>query len=85
VQRSVHQLSSKSTADEIDVLRHNVSDLHESVKNWLRLEAFIQRGYRAQYIVNYLAQVEAILSYASHRAKCESNPALSEVPSAKGI
>ncbi len=39
------------------------------MKNWLRLEAFIQRGYRAQYIVNYLAQVEAILSYAAHKAQ----------------
>ncbi|HMO22655.1 MAG TPA: hypothetical protein PKC98_16980, partial [Candidatus Melainabacteria bacterium] len=43
--------------------------LHNTVKEWLRLEAFIQRGFRAQYIVDYLGQVEAILSYASHRAK----------------
>jgi hypothetical protein len=57
------------SADQIEELRKDVLSLHETIKNWLRLEAFIQRGYRAQYIVNYLAQVEAILSYAEHKAK----------------
>ena len=78
VQRSVHLLSNNATSNEIDDLHRNISNLHESVKNWLRLEAFIQRGYRAQYIVNYLAQVEAILSYASHKAKCSSNSSLTQ-------
>ena len=80
IQKSVHQLSSNTSASELDDLHHNISNLHETVKNWLRLEAFIQRGYRAQYIVNYLTQVEAILSYASHKAKCNSAiaPSLTE-------
>jgi hypothetical protein len=51
----------------------DVTTLHNTIKNWLRLEAFIQRGYRAQYIVSYLGQVEAILSYASHKAKSLTN------------
>ncbi len=72
IQKSVHQLSANASAAQLDELHQDISNLHETIKNWLRLEAFIQRGYRAQYIVNYLAQVEAILSYASHKAKCKS-------------
>ena len=83
VQKFVHQLSSNASAQDLDELHRKVSGLHESVKNWLRLEAFIQRGYRAQYIVNYLAQVEAILSYASHKAKCNS-AATASVPTTHG-
>jgi len=69
MQKFVHQLPANPSADQIEELRKNVISLHETMKNWLRLEAFIQRGYRAQYIVNYLAQVEAILSYAAHKVK----------------
>lgn len=69
VQREVRTLTPKSSAAQIDAVVSDITNLHESVKNWLRLEAFIQRGYRAQYIVNYLGQVEAILNYASHKAK----------------
>ncbi len=70
MQKYVHQLPQNPSVEQIEELRKEVADLHETIKNWLRLEAFIQRGYRAQYIVNYLAQVEAILSYAAHKAKC---------------
>lgn len=69
VQREVRTLTPKSSAVQIDAVVQDIGNLHETVKNWLRLEAFIQRGYRAQYIVNYLTQVEAILNYASHKAK----------------
>jgi uncharacterized lipoprotein YddW (UPF0748 family) len=68
LQHNVKQLNSKSSAEQIDSVNKDVITLHETVKNWLRLEAFIQRGFRAQYIVNYLGQVEAILAYASHKA-----------------
>ncbi len=78
MQKYVHQLPANPSVAQIEELRKQVADLHETIKNWLRLEAFIQRGYRAQYIVNYLAQVEAILSYAAHKAKCTGTiPSLS--------
>jgi uncharacterized lipoprotein YddW (UPF0748 family) len=73
VQRSLHALSSKSTPEEIENVNRDVLALHNTIKNWLRLEAFIQRGYRAQYIVSYLGQVEAILSYQSHRVRAATN------------
>jgi uncharacterized lipoprotein YddW (UPF0748 family) len=69
LQKAMHSLDKKSTEKEIDVALKDVSSLHSTVKEWLRLEAFIQRGFRARYIVDYLSQVEAILSYASHKAK----------------
>jgi hypothetical protein len=68
----MHQLTPNSTGDQIEVVQKDVTRLHDSIKEWLRLEAFIQRGFRAQYIVNYLSQVEAILSYAAHKAKIEA-------------
>jgi len=69
LQKGMHKLDKASTASDIDGARKDVTNLHSTVKEWLRLEAFIQRGFRARYIVDYLGQVEAILSYASHRAK----------------
>jgi len=69
VQRAMHNLSSKAKSDEIDTVLKDVTTLHATCKEWLRLEAFIQRGFRAQYIANYLNQVEAILSYARQRSK----------------
>ncbi|MBS2002577.1 MAG: family 10 glycosylhydrolase [Cyanobacteria bacterium SZAS LIN-5] len=69
IQKSMHSLNSKSSPESIEAVLKDVTTLHNTIKNWLRLEAFIQRGYRAQYIVSYLGQVEAILSYASHKAK----------------
>jgi len=76
IQRSMHGLSTKASAEQLDAVLKDVTGLHSTIKEWLRLEAFIQRGYRAQYIANYLAQVEAILSYASHKAKIEGTSAL---------
>jgi len=73
IQKRLHHLSSHSSPAEIEAVCKDVSSLHETIKNWLRLEAFIQRGYRAQYIVSYLGQVEAILSYAAHKGRTGSN------------
>lgn len=69
LQKEMHHLDKSSTSTDIDGARKDVTNLHNTVKEWLRLEAFIQRGFRARYIVDYLGQVEAILSYASHKAK----------------
>ncbi len=68
LQRKMRELTNNTSSNELDLVIDDVEHLHDTVKQWLRLEAFIQRGFRAQYIVNYLSQVEAILSYASHRA-----------------
>lgn len=72
VQKSVHALNFKASSEDIDSTLKDVTALHNTCKEWLRLEAFIQRGFRAQYIANYLSQVEAILSYASQHAKLQS-------------
>ncbi|MCB9468363.1 MAG: family 10 glycosylhydrolase [Candidatus Obscuribacterales bacterium] len=69
LQETMHELSDKADSEKLESIKGDVTHLHNTVKEWLRLEAFIQRGFRAQYIVDYLGQVEAILSYASHRAK----------------
>jgi uncharacterized lipoprotein YddW (UPF0748 family) len=69
VQKSLHNLSSNAKPEEIDAVLKDVTSLHATVREWLRLEAFIQRGFRAQYIANYLSQVEAILSYAAQHAR----------------
>lgn len=71
IQRSLHQLNATASSDEIETVLKDVTSLHSTIKNWLRLEAFIQRGFRAQYIASYLSQVEAILSYASHKVKSQ--------------
>ncbi len=71
IKKNMHELTPTSSANSIDAVVKDVNSLHETIKNWLRLEAFIQRGFRAEYIVNYLAQVEAILSYAAHKARCQ--------------
>lgn len=68
VQRQMHELRPMATAQEIADVNKNVVNLQNNVRNWLRIEAFVQRGYRAQYISSYLSQVQAILSYASHKA-----------------
>lgn len=72
IQRAMHALPAKANANQLDVVLKDITNLHNTIKEWLRLEAFIQRGYRAQYIVSYLGQVEAILSYASHKARTEN-------------
>ena len=73
LQKKMHALPAHPPVEELEAVNHDVNSLHNTIREWLRLEAFIQRGYRAQYIVNYLAQVEAILSYASHKMKAEKN------------
>lgn len=72
VQKSMHALGPTAASGDIDGVLKDVVSLHSTLKEWLRLEAFIQRGFRAQYIANYLSQVEAILTYASQRAKTAS-------------
>ncbi len=72
LQHSMNALGPAARPDAIEAVQKDVNVLHDTIKNWLRLEAFIQRGFRAQYIVNYLAQVEAMLSYASHKAHCSA-------------
>lgn len=69
IQKNLHSLSNKSSPEQIESVLKDVTNLHNATKNWLRLEAFIQRGYRAQYIASYLGQVEAILTYASQKAR----------------
>jgi cytochrome P450 len=73
IQKTMHSLNSKSSPEQLESVNKDVTSLHNTIKEWLRLEAFIQRGFRAQYIVSYLGQVEAILSYASHRARALNN------------
>lgn len=69
LQRELHRLSDTSSPGEIEAVAKQVNALHTAVKDWLRLEAFVERGFRAQYIANYLSQVNAILSYAAHKAR----------------
>ncbi len=71
IQRDLHKLKDDSSASEIDTVEKAVAGLHSTVKDWLRLEAFIERGFRAQYIANYLSQLEAVLSYAAQRARVQ--------------
>lgn len=81
IQRTMHQLNNGASSEEVEGVLKDVTSLHNTIKNWLRLEAFIQRGFRAQYIASYLSQVEAILSYASHKVKSSHTAA----PIAEGI
>jgi K+-sensing histidine kinase KdpD len=69
IQRKMHSLNAQSSPDQIDAIKQEVVQLHATITNWLRLEAFTQHGFRAQYIVSYLSQVEAILSYAGHKGR----------------
>lgn len=85
IQRSLHQLSSSASSEEIESVLKDVTSLHTTIKNWLRLEAFIQRGFRAQYIASYLGQVEAILSYASHKVKSQVVAPIAGAAPAKAV
>jgi hypothetical protein len=73
LQKKMHALPAHPPAEEVEAVKKDVTALHNTIREWLRLEAFIQRGYRAQYIVNYLEQVEAILTYAGHKNRSEKN------------
>jgi hypothetical protein len=85
LQADMHKLSYQSTAKELDAIVTRVIALHEMVKDWLRLEAFAQRGFRAQYIANYLGQVKAIMSYAAQRAHCTGPGTLSSAHAASNV
>lgn len=71
VQRELHGLRPNASEEELKAVNTHVQALEANIKEWLRIEAFVQRGFRAQYIASYLAQVKAILSYAAHRAKVQ--------------
>jgi uncharacterized lipoprotein YddW (UPF0748 family) len=82
LQADMHKLTYKSPPSQLDAIVARVISLHETVKDWLRLEAFAQRGFRAQYIANYLGQVKAIMSYAAQRAHCSTGNVLSSAAAA---
>lgn len=73
VQKQLHGLRANASASEIDAAEKAVTALSASVKDWLRIEAFVQRAYRAQYITSYLEQLQAELSYASNRARTQGS------------
>ncbi len=72
LQQQMHGLRSNCSAQEISEVNKQVVTLQNTIKEWLRIEAFVQRGFRAQYITSYLSQVQAILSYAFHRARTQT-------------
>lgn len=72
VQRQMHELRPTASAEEIAEANTAVISLQNMVRDWLRIEAFVQRGFRAQYITSYLSQVQAILTYAGHKAKTQT-------------
>lgn len=69
IQRELHGLRPNASGEELAEVNAHVKSLESAIREWLRIEAFAQRGFRAQYIVSYLGQVRAILSYAAHKAK----------------
>lgn len=69
VQKQVSDLTQASNAGEIEQARQAVLKLQRNIREWLRIEAFIQRGFRAEYIASYLSQVDAILSYTANKAR----------------
>ncbi len=69
LQKDLHRFRENTPAAEIEEAAKQVAALHATVKEWLRLEAFIERGFRAQYIANYLGQLEAVLSYTAQKSK----------------
>lgn len=68
MQKMAHAITGHGEPNEIDALKNEILHLRSLIKDWLRIDAFAQRGFRAQYIVSYLAQIESILSYAKHKA-----------------
>ncbi len=68
LQKQAHALSSNAPQSDIDKVKAQAVQVHNLAKDWLRIDAFAQRGFRAQYIISYLAQIESILTYASHKA-----------------
>ena len=78
VQRAMHELRPSASADELSDANKQVTSLQQQVHDWLRIEAFVQRGFRAQYITGYLQQLQAVLSYATQRAKSHAVQAIGE-------
>lgn len=72
VQKSVHSLRTNAATGDIDKVKDNVIQLRKLMHEWLRIDAFAQRGFRAQYMLSYLTQIESILTYASHRSGTQS-------------
>ncbi len=73
MRKLVHALGPQASPAEIQNVKEQVIKLHGLTKDWLRIDAFAQRGFRAQYIISYLSQIESILTYAGHKAKTQSN------------
>lgn len=72
VQRQMHELRPTASAADIAAANKAITNLQNTVRDWLRIEAFVQRGFRAQYITSYLSQIQAVLAYAGHRAKTQN-------------
>lgn len=72
MQKLAHSLSPQAHPDEIEKVKKQVLHLHNLTKDWLRIDAFAQRGFRAQYIISYLGQIESILTYAEHKASTQT-------------
>lgn len=84
VQRQMHELRPTASANDYVEANKAVSNLQSMVRDWLRIEAFVQRGFRAQYITGYLSQLQAVLSYAEHKAKTHSVQAIGTAGGASG-
>lgn len=68
LKKQAHTLNSNAAPADIDKVKNQAKHVHGLAKDWLRIDAFAQRGFRAQYIISYLDQIESILTYASHKA-----------------
>lgn len=75
-----HSLSTQASLREIDEVKKQVLNLHNLMKDWLRIDAFAQRGFRAQYILSYLSQIESILTYAGHKADTQNRSLAQQGP-----
>ncbi len=73
IQGKFDNLDANANSSQIEDVTYDIKILSEKVNNWLRLEAFIKRGFRAQYIANYLTQVTSILSYAEQKSLRSEN------------
>jgi uncharacterized lipoprotein YddW (UPF0748 family) len=78
VQRQMHELRPTASSEDLAEANKQVNNLQSLVRDWLRIEAFVQRGFRAQYITGYLAQLQAVLSYATHKAKTHQVQVISD-------
>jgi len=84
VQKAAHALDTHANPDEIEKVKQQVVRLHSLTKDWLRIDAFAQRGFRAQYIISYLGQIESILTYAKHKAMTQAHSVATFDSSVKG-